>query len=540
MDSSETSTNGSEGFDTKSKSPPVSNSDVTSTKYTSPGCEAVVSESKRSSDYRYLAVRPRNGSKPSASNPDASHNKSGQNPENAASLTKKVMTATIKNPYGTEVYKYTYTEFEPTGAIPIIGFVPQPTPENIELPASRPDEPEEPWKIFPPPANAAYAGLGRKTEEEYDPKPFDTFDMALDGAELAIKNESSPQKVASSEITTPQGTQSTGDLAATQIDFTQKAWIRYEPSAIGEIYNGDEQKADFIRNLDEGAQIEYCKKCKERHIPPGSPLTLSERDLCGAYLPEWFPSEGVHKPWSNFRQMLNHWVLLCEMEQGYTHRENPERPIWNLEFHDTHEKWRQVGRSQGLGGWWKCRRGSRATYAERACRVCTSKDAVERENESGGRRPTTIAEHKANIEHWVTERIKEGGRRDKEVALAMWRANGIPQHYGPPISRNGIYPITEGTRPIMGVSESGPRTFLLPEQMFSERLFKSNGHPPLASQSINGTPKAIVPDSGLGSSTVSTNSLETSPGTSLNAFALTGQPDATLEPLGKAHFTLGS
>lgn len=239
--------------------------------------------------------------------------------------------------------------------------------------------------------------------------------------------------------------------------------------------------------------------------------------------------------------MLNHWVLLCEMEQGYTHRENPERPNWNLEFHDTHEKWRQIGRAQGRGGWWKCRRGPRATYAERSCRVCTSKEAVERENEAGSRRATTtIAEHKANIEHWVAERIKEGGRRDEEVARATWRAHGIPPHYGPPVARNGIYPVTEGTRPIVGASEAGPRTFLLPEQMFSERLFKSNGHAPAASQSVSEPPKPLAQDSGLGSSAASHTSLDTPPDPLLPPLSLTGQPDATLEPLGEVRFTLDS
>ncbi|QSZ33134.1 hypothetical protein DSL72_002720 [Monilinia vaccinii-corymbosi] len=513
MDSLEISAPGSVDFDTEPKPANFSNHDGSSTKDTSPGSEAMAPERKHPSDYRYLAVRPREDSKSSASNPDSSRSQSSQNHKNAVPLTHRIKHATLKNPYNAEVYKYTYTEFEPTGAIPILGFVPQPAPENIELPASKPDEPEEPWKTFPPPANTAYAGLGRKTEEEYDPQPLDNFDVALDGAGLAIKNAPSPQKVVSVEIKSSRGRQSTGDMVATGIDFTQKAWIRYEPSASGEIYNEDEQKADFIRNLDEGAQIEFCKKCKERHIPPGSPITLSERDPCGAYLPEWFPSEGVHKPWSNFRQMLNHWVLLCEMEQGYTHRENPERPVWNLEFHDTHEKWRQIGRSRGLGGWWKCRSGPGATYAERSCRVCTSKDAAAaREGELGPRRVTTIAEHKANIENWIAKRIEDGGHRDREAVLAMWRANGIPQHYGPPISRNGMYPVTEGTRSVTGVSELGPRTFLLPAQMFSERLFKSsnNGHaPPLASksqsQSMDEARKTSVSDSGLGSSSSSTS-----------------------------------
>lgn len=179
--------------------------------------------------------------------------------------------------------------------------------------------------------------------------------------------------------------------------------------------------------------------------------------------------------------MMNHLVLLYEIEQGYSHRENPERALWNLEFHDNHEKWKEIGRSGGKGGWWKCRNGPEATTAERSCRGCTSTIARERDNEASDRanNGTTVAQHKSNIENWIMERIKEIGRQDKEAALAMWRANGIPLHYGLLPSRIGIYPVTEGGRPITAETavDSEPHCYMTPEQMFSGNVVKGNGRP---------------------------------------------------------------
>ncbi|ESZ95685.1 hypothetical protein SBOR_3905 [Sclerotinia borealis F-4128] len=487
---------------------PISKDGANSIKITSLGSEAVASESKNSSDYRYLMVQHRHDL-----NPNSSHKRSHQNPETIAPLTHRAVTATIKNPYTCRVTTYTYNEYEPTGAIPIIGFARQLAPQDIELPASRPNEPEEPWMRFPPPADSAYTELGREVEKEYDPHPYDTFDIALDGAGLAIKNTPSPDVPVKSAHTGRR--QSTGNMAATGIDFTQNSWIDFEPSVIGEIYSGVEQKADFIRNMDEGAQIEYCKKCKERHIPPGSPITLPERDPCGSYLPEWFPTEGIQKPWYHFKQMINNWVCLVEIEQGYTHNEDPARHFWNLEYHDHHEKWKQIGRIAGQGGWWKCKNGLDATYAERSCRVCTSRDAIEREIEVQlYKQKQTVAQSKAGIENWITNMVKEGGRRDKEAVLATWLANGIPQHYGPPVSRHGIYQVTKGGHPITGVLVPEKRHHLLPEQMFSEKLFKDNAHPPSASQSIDEALNIVVSKGDM-ESPVSSNTSPT-----------TGIPDA--------------
>ncbi|APA13712.1 predicted protein [Sclerotinia sclerotiorum 1980 UF-70] len=406
-----------------------------STKDTSPGSQAVASESRHSDDYRYLGLRPRSDSKQD-SNSSALHSSFRPDPEKTVPITQRIVNGSSKNPYTGQVTNYTYIEYK-SNTTPIKGFSCQRAPEQIELPASKPKEPVELWKIFPPPSNAAYMGM-EKVEEDYDPQQYDAFDAALDGAELAIKNTPSPQKSALAGATRHTRRRlSVGGIVATRMDFTQKAWVEFDPSVIGEIYSEDEQKADFIRNLDEGAQIEYCKKCKERHIPPGSTLTLAERDTCGAYLPEWFPTKGIHKPWTSFTEMINHWVRLTEIDQGYNHKENPDRHLWNLEFHENDDKWKQVGRTKGHGGWWRCRNGLRATYAERSCRACTSKDAIYRDHEVQVQKLKPSALHsKQNIENWIAKMVKEGGRRDKELVLAMWRTNGIPMHYGPRILRN--------------------------------------------------------------------------------------------------------
>ncbi|KAK6598345.1 hypothetical protein H4I95_08955 [Botrytis cinerea] len=497
--------------------------------------QAVASTSQNSGGFQYPAPRPRHDSKHDL-NEIASCNQPDPKPDAAVPLShaQKTVPAVIKNLAGEVIAKYTYNEYRPTNPIVVTGFSCQRAPENIELPPSRPNEPVEPWKIFPPPANSAFTGIEKV--DKYDPQQYDTFDVALDGAELVIKNTPSPKKLVP-DVTKRARKLSIGEMVATGIDFTQKSGVQHDPSCVGEIYPVEEQKADFVRNLNEGAPIEYCKKCKQSHIPPGPPITLADRDTCGAYLPDWFPSEGIHRPWANFRSMMNDWIIGREIELGYDdHKErDPERNLWNLEFHSDHESWKQTGRTKGKGGWWKCRSGPNATPAERSCRVCTSREAKRREQEvKSYRLKPTATQSRANIENWITERIKAVGLEDKKAALAMWRANGIPKHYGPAVSRNGMYPVTEGGRPIVdgtspvtGVSSLGPRKFLPPEQMFSERLFQGSGLQSAGSQSVDeslgvegstgdtnsplssntsplpgqsGVPKITVSDSGLGSS----------------------------------------
>jgi hypothetical protein len=85
-----------------------------------------------------------------------------------------------------------------------------------------------------------------------------------------------------------------GELLADTINFNRSTWVMTTPGISGDLYPAKEQRADYIKYIDgidkEKWELDYCKLCKTKHIPPGPPITLEDRDTCGAYLPEWFPA----------------------------------------------------------------------------------------------------------------------------------------------------------------------------------------------------------------------------------------------------------
>ncbi|PQE14159.1 hypothetical protein CJF31_00006707 [Rutstroemia sp. NJR-2017a BVV2] len=373
------------------------------------------------------------------------------------------------------VADYQYPEFRSEARNFVIGGFPSPTPEHIPMPASNPNTPINPLRCFPPPPNSAYNALGKKTEEEYDPQYLDAFDCALDGARLARdhrkakprRRENGDTSKKSTHMPAPpkhaDGHEFQGELFAHAIDFDRKSWEDHIPGSSGPFYPAREQRADFIKALDQGVPIEYCQVCKQIHIPPGSPITLPDRDTCGAHLPGWFPSEGMSRPWIYLSEMLNQFVRLSEIEQGYTHLPNPDKPIWNFEFHNDNEKWKEIGRYNGKGGWWKCRSGANATAAEKSCKVCHTDEAIARDSEIRARRgDMTVAGRKAHIENWINNLVAEAGKHEKQIACAMIRAKGIPQHFGKLDWRSG--------REVQGATFF-QRPHLSPEQMFGEQIF---------------------------------------------------------------------
>jgi hypothetical protein len=104
-----------------------------------------------------------------------------------------------------------------------------------------------------------------------------------------------------------------GEKLAAAIDWNRSGWRAPVPGA-ADFYPAEEQRADFIKVIDDYAKtslqgfrrdaphllipppinsenppkilLEYCKKCGKDHIPPGSPISLPDRDTCGAYLPD--------------------------------------------------------------------------------------------------------------------------------------------------------------------------------------------------------------------------------------------------------------
>jgi hypothetical protein len=409
---------------------------------------------------------------------------------------------------------YRYPEFRSEARNVVVGGFPSPIPEDIPMPASKPDRPINPLRCFPPPPNSAYNELGKKTEEEYDPQYLDAFDCALEGARLANDHRKAKPRCREKRDT---GTKSTpipaphidvdghelqGEVLAQAIDFNRKSWEDHIPGSSGPFYPAEEQRADFIKALNQGVPIEYCQTCKQIHIPPGSPITLPDRDTCGAHLPGWFPSEGMTRPWIYLSEMLNEFVRLSEIEQGYSHLPNPDRPIWNFEFHNDNEKWKEIGRYKGKGGWWKCRNGENATAAEKSCKVCHTDEAIARDSEMRARKgDMTVAGRKAHIENWINNMVAEAGKHEKQIACAMIRAGGIPQHFGKLDWRSG--------QEVQGATFSR-RPRMIPERMFGEHDFmpgppKDNtdaSHRPTASHTSSNASESSSCDS---TSTYKTN-----------------------------------
>jgi len=96
-----------------------------------------------------------------------------------------------------------------------------------------------------------------------------------------------------------------GHSLAQNIDFyrisRRKLWGEdTDVFGVENVYGPDEMREDFIKNIDAGAALEFCKVCGESHIPPGPPFTLQDRDTCGSYIPEYVICFQI---WQNCRRM---------------------------------------------------------------------------------------------------------------------------------------------------------------------------------------------------------------------------------------------
>jgi hypothetical protein len=218
-----------------------------------------------------------------------------------------------------------------------------------------------------------------------------------------------------------------GEKLANTINWDRPTWVITAPGVSGNIYPPAEMRDDFINNINSGAKMLYCKKCKKNHIPPGPPITLQDRDTCYALLPEWFPTERVEKPWDAFTQLFNEIIVLDEMSMGFTHRPDPSKPEWNSEFHDRHPKWGQIGRREG---WWKCRSGPDADPVERTCKLCHRVKSPEEEAAAAQRR-IPIADRKAPLVEFIKEKIRDGDLKDRAVVEERARRHGTPLFFGP-------------------------------------------------------------------------------------------------------------
>jgi len=213
---------------------------------------------------------------------------------------------------------------------------------------------------------------------------------------------------------------SEGEKLARTINFQRTPWVTTTPGVSGEIYTAEEQRKDFVDNVNKsGSQLGYCSKCMKRHIPPGPPITLADRDTCGADLPEWFPSHLVDKPWDTFTAMMNELIELEELTADPI-KGDPNKPPWDFEYHDADEKWAAVGRREG---WWKCRSGPEAPMVEQTCTLCHS---MTREKvPTAGETRKALEDRKKFLQDFIDSQSRAVGERDKEIALELMRTRGF-------------------------------------------------------------------------------------------------------------------
>lgn len=210
---------------------------------------------------------------------------------------------------------------------------------------------------------------------------------------------------------------SRGEQLARNINFRRDSCVTTAPGVSGDILPAEEQREEFIDDINNnGEQLEFCTVCETKHIPPGPPITLADRDTCGSLLPKWFPSRLVARPWDTYRALINELVALEEKAEEQRARvQDRDRPRWDLEWHEAGPEWAAAGRREG---WWRCRSGPEAPDVERRCQVCHG------EREAGERRLTVgeedemREERKRVLQGFIDQQVKLFGEMDKEVALA--------------------------------------------------------------------------------------------------------------------------
>ena len=282
---------------------------------------------------------------------------------------------------------------------------------------------------FPPPPNVAYYldSHGRR------PKSNEQQDRSGKGADAAWLFESQNNRLhgpddseddifpiedlqadVSPSRARPKETK--GEVSARSINFYRSVWVTRLPELPGgqTFYPSSEQKADFIKAIDTGETFIFCCKCKQQHIPPGPPLTLPGRDVCGSMLPDWFPASKFEKPWEVFTDMLNQLAECVEDLRYLDSKDSPDKQPRDIEWHPYNPRWLEVGRP--VEGWWKCRAGVGAPVRERYCRLC-------HETPADKRTPRMLRElvvkKMEGIENFIRTYTEEAGRHDREYVEAQ-------------------------------------------------------------------------------------------------------------------------
>ncbi|KAG9241507.1 hypothetical protein BJ878DRAFT_224562 [Calycina marina] len=173
-----------------------------------------------------------------------------------------------------------------------------------------------------------------------------TLTRVLDGGNVQLEAEPVPApSIPSAENITALP----GEFLARQIKFNRRPSHNNYVDVFGlsEIYGPEEIRRDFIRNIEEGAPLGYCKICKKTHIPPGPPFTIQDRDTCGSYVPDWFRDTPYENQLTEFVKLINEISQLHDIVNGSI----PDRE-WNLHYHVKVPACVPGGRLRS--GWWRC------------------------------------------------------------------------------------------------------------------------------------------------------------------------------------------
>jgi hypothetical protein len=201
-----------------------------------------------------------------------------------------VQTSTMNDPQISEVPSpRTYPTFEPNT-----------NPENILRGGFRPLAKQKwnigEWLNYPPLTNEAYSldtnayyprPSQHEAESEMPESASDLVGLGIEGLDLdgspKVDDDVEPARE-------PANGKTKGEILADKIDFKRPSWVTRPVGSCFDILPPDEQKREFIelinKNKDGSGQLEPCFKCGEKHIIPGSPLTLGDRDKCYSALPD--------------------------------------------------------------------------------------------------------------------------------------------------------------------------------------------------------------------------------------------------------------
>lgn len=138
-------------------------------------------------------------------------------------------------------------------------------------------------------------------------------------------------------------------------------------------------------------------------------------------VPDWFTildARGANElysgptPMDRFKQLLLVVGALAysTREDQYDNESRPERHTWNKEYHEPNDAWpKAIQRLKG--GWWACRRGPDASFAERSCRLCHRNVPAEHVRASG----PSVAERRQHILDEIESAMAEANQRDRFV-----------------------------------------------------------------------------------------------------------------------------